>query len=661
MSRYILLGAVSVAALAAAASAQTFHSPSDAASSIETVVVTASPLSGDADSTAVIAGKVDREQILQSGGSNLADALAEIPGVTGSGFAAGASRPIIRGFDANRVRLMEDGIGAFDVSDIGPDHGVPIDPLSAQSIEVVRGAATLRYGSQAIGGVVNAINNRVPQSLPDAASGEVSGAYGSDAGLGQAAVAGDLAAGNFAIHADGFYRIAGDYDTPQGRQDNSFFHGSGFSLGSSYFFGEANHVGVALVQYDARYGIPSDTTYIQMRQTKLLTRSTFDMGSDTFGALNVDGGYANYSHEEKNPDGSVNTTFKNKEFDIRAEQMIGAVGPFTSSAIGLQVQNRQYQALGEDSSYLFPAYTTSFAGFAFTEAPLTDGLRLQLGGRVEHVRVTGTPASGVYTERDFTPLSGAASLVYDAASWLKLGLTFSSAARAPALTELFARGGHDGPMTYETGDPVLKAERSNALEGTARIRAGKFTLDGSLWSSWFSNYIYGALTGRMCDDDGVCATGGGGELKELNYIQSGAHFRGGEAKGSYRLFDFSDGSLSAEIQGDVVRATLDGGGNVPRIPPWHFGGGLSWESKNFDAGVLAMVAGKQNQYGLYDTPTPGYLELNMHVAWRPLPGFEVALSGHNLTGDVQRNAASFNKDEILMPGRDIRLVLRQSF
>ncbi|MCX7058853.1 MAG: TonB-dependent receptor plug domain-containing protein, partial [Proteobacteria bacterium] len=138
--------------------------PEDA---LKPIIVTATPLSQDPDFLATIVDSVNRDQILRSGGANLADALADVPGVTGTSFAAGASRPVIRGFDANRVRTLEDGIGSFDVSDVGPDHGVPISPLSADRIEVVRGAATLRYGSQAIGGVVNAINNRVPAQLSD--------------------------------------------------------------------------------------------------------------------------------------------------------------------------------------------------------------------------------------------------------------------------------------------------------------------------------------------------------------------------------------------------------------------------------------------------------------------------------------------------------------
>src|SRR5882724_1105894 len=163
---------------------------------LEQIVVTASPITQDRNAMATIVGTVDRRQILQSGGASLADALANEPGVTGTSFAAGASRPVIRGFDANRVRVLENGIGSFDVSDVGPDHGVPIDPLSTQKIELVRGAATLRYGSQAIGGVVNAINNRIPDTLPDQPiHAEVTGAYASGADAGQGSAQLDAHAG----------------------------------------------------------------------------------------------------------------------------------------------------------------------------------------------------------------------------------------------------------------------------------------------------------------------------------------------------------------------------------------------------------------------------------------------------------------------------------
>jgi iron complex outermembrane receptor protein len=628
------------------------------------IIITASPFAASGDDTPTIAAKVDRKQILEAGGASLADSLASVPGISATGFAAGASRPIIRGMDATRVRVLEDGVSSSDVSDIGPDHGMPIDPLSAQSIEVVRGAATLRYGSQAIGGVVNAINNRVPTFLPTQNfSGEVNGSFSTVANTGEGSALADVKAGDFVLHADGFVREAENYDTPLGTQTNSFFHGYGGSLGGSYFFGpdSKSRIGLAVTQYDAKYGIPSDTTYIDMRQTKILGRASFDLGSGVLQTLNIDTSYANYKHDEDDPDGTIEATFKNKELDGRAELLLGPLGPLSNTAIGVEVQRRKFQALGADRSYLFPTTTQSEAAFLFTELPLTSTLKLQGSGRVEHVYADGTPASNVFTETNFTPVSGAIGALYSPNSVFKFGLTFSSTGRAPAITELFARGGHDGPDTFETGDPNLKIERANSLEGSVRVNTGRFTFEGSVYSTWFNNYIYGNLTGRTCDDDGVCSFSPDGDLKELNYLQQGAHFRGLEGVATYQVVKTDSGSLEVKAQGDYVRATLDDGSNVPRIPPYRFGGGLSWTSKTFDAGFLFLHSARQDDFGAFDTATPSFNSLNAQVALRPFrdhPGIELAVVGQNLTNDIQRDAAALNKDVVVMPGRNIRFVLR---
>ena len=628
------------------------------------IIVTASPIGHDRDDTPAIVAKVDAEDILRRGGASIADALSKVPGIAATGFATGASRPIIRGMDATRVRVLEDGTSGSDVSDIGPDHGIPIDPLAARSIEVVRGAGTLRYGSQATGGVVNVLNNRVPTSFPDKPlSAELNGTYGTVSDLYQGAGLVDVAVGDVALHADAFGRHAGDYDTPTGVQQNSFFRGYGGSVGGSYFFGSNHdsHVGAAVTQYDAQYGIPSDTTFIDMRQTKVMTRSSIALGSGLLQRFNLDGSYANYAHDEKEPDGTIDTTFRNKEYNARGEVLIGALGPVTSSALGVEYQHRAFSAVGEDSSYLFPATMESVAGYLFTDTQLADRLHLEASGRVERVRLNGTPRFGDATVRDFTPVSGAIGALYTVSPAIKLGATFSTTGRAPALTELFARGGHDGPNTFETGDPDLRIERANSLEGTLRIRSGGFRFDGSVYSSWFRNYIYGDLTGRRCDDDGSCALDGDGDLRELNYRQQGAHFRGVEGEASYDLVHTPHGVYRFNLLADYTRATLDDGRNVPRIPPYRIGGGLNWTGEKLDAGFNLIYAGRQNRFGAFDTATPGYVALDGQLALRPFashPNVELALVGQNLTNDTQRLATALNKDEVVMPGRRLMATLR---
>ncbi len=632
----------------------------------ETIVITASPLS-DPNYLSTIVDSVDRNEIVKQGGSNLADALANEPGITGTSFASGASRPVIRGFDANRVRILENGIGSFDVSDVGPDHGVPIDPLSAQQIEVVRGAATLRYGSQAIGGVVNAINNRVPTELPDKPFlGEVDGTYGTNANTGQGSALFDARAGQFAIHGDGFDRHTDDYDIPDGTMPNSFFRGDGYSLGSSYFFGDGDHsrVGAAAVHYDAKYGIPGEDTFIDMKQTKEMLRSSFELDAGALRTLNVEGGNADYEHSERDPAGTPLSTFKDDEWDARAETLLGSFGPLAGAAFGVQLQNRDFSALGEGADYLLPTTTKSDAVFGFAEAPFSETLRLQAGLRVEAVSVDGTPASGVATSRDFTPISGSAGLVFDASKVVRLGLTLASAARAPAQTELFARGPHDGPATFETGDPALDIERANSLEGSVRLATDKVSFDGSIWGAWFNDYILGELTGRTCDDEGICVPGDSQELKELNYAQSDATFRGVEGKSTVGLYENGAGRLQAQFFADYVRATLDSGGNVPRIPPYHVGAGLHWDGGPLDGGVFVRYSARQDDVGTAETPTPSFTSVDAHFGWRPWsshPDVELMLVGHNLTDSEQRNAVALNKDEVILPGRDLRLTLRAAF
>jgi len=665
------LRAVMACAGFSAVTAQAANAPNAAADPgepVKTVVVTANPLSDNPDDFATLVDSVSREQILRNSGSNLADALSDVPGVSGTTFASGASRPVIRGFDANRVRTLEDGIGSFDVSDVGPDHGVPIDPLSAQRIEVVRGAATLRYGSQAIGGVVNAINDRVPSKLPDQpVGGEVSGGYGTNSDSKDGAGLVDAATGPFAWHADGFVRRTHDYDIPDGTQGNSFFRGDGYSGGGSYFFGDEkdSHVGVGVIHYDAKYGIPSDTTFIDMRQTKELLRSSFALDWGPFKALTVDGGYGDYNHRERDPDGTVLSTFLDKEWDSRAELIMGKVGPLSGAAVGVQFQHKAFSALGEGADYLLPTTTRAAAVFFFGELPVTDRFRFQTGARAEQVRIGGTPVSDVPTTRHFTPVSASVGALFDASDSVRLGLTAASTARAPGQTELFARGPHDGPGTLETGDSGLKVERANSLEGSLRYKQENVTFEGSVWGARFDNYIYGALTGRTCDDEGVCTDDGDGELKELNYTQLDATFYGVEGKSTVGLASNASGKLEALFLGDYVRAKLSNdAGNVPRIPPYHIGAGLTWQSALWDGRVLVKYFSDHTDVATAETPTGGFVSLDADFAVRPIPanpGLELVLVGRNLTDRAERNSVALNKDVVLLPGRDVHLLFRLSF
>jgi iron complex outermembrane receptor protein len=401
-----------------------------------------------------------------------------------------------------------------------------------------------------------------------------------------------------------------------------------------------------------------------MNQTKLLLRSAF--GFDGVAQrLSVDGGWADYEHSELDDVGEVHSTFRDKAWELRAEMLLAGWRALSESALGAQLEQRDFSALGEGAEYLAPTRTRAQALFGFTEAKLAERLRLQLGARVETLNISGTPLDDVPTQRSFTPLSGSAGLVFEGSEQWRLGLTLSSAARAPAQTELFARGPHDGPGTFEIGDATLGIERANSLELSLRWRQGRLHADGSVWAAQFNHFIHGALTGRTCDGDGTCMDGDALMYREMFYQQRAARFTGVEAHADMDLMQIAGGLLELNLVGDVVRAQFTSdGSSVPRIPPWRFGVGLNWETQFVDATLRYRYAGQQNRYGEGDTPTAGFANLEAQLAWRPRlswPGLEVVLAGSNLTNSLQRNAAALNKDEVPLPGRDVRVMVRARF
>ena len=214
------------------------------------------------------------------------------------------------------------------------------------------------------------------------------------------------------------------------------------------------------------------------------------------------------------------------------------------------------------------------------------------------------------------------------------------------------------------GDPGLAVERANSVEGSLRVRLDRARFDGSVWAASFDNFIFGGLTGRTCSEDHVCVAGDSEELNELFYDQRGATFWGMEGQVTLDLYDTGAGLLQGRLLGDYVRAKLHNAGNVPRIPPYHLGIGLTWEGDRLASGVLLKYTGSQDKIGAGETPTKGFVSLDAHVACHPLasyPGLEVALVGHNLSNTVQRNAVALNKDEVILQGRNASLTVNMLF
>ena len=636
---------------------------------------------------------VTREQIARDQPRTLGDALFDRPGISGSTYAPGAaSRPIIRGLDNARVRIQENGVGIGDVSELGEDHAVPVNPLVSDRIEVIRGPATLRYGSQAIGGVVSAENNRVPTFIPrGGVSGQVTTGYTTvDNGrLGAASV--DAGGDGIAVHADGFRSASDSYATPQGIQRNSANESQGGSVGISAI-GDRGFVGVSFSHYDALYQIPGgaaaeNRTRLDPRQDRVLARGEYRPLEGPFSAIRFWAGGSVYRHDERGigEDGidAVQATFKNREAEGRLElqhvPVFTVLGTLTG-ALGLQSGRRVLSTQGE--AFLPPTESRANAVYLFEELAVGNGLRFQAAGRIEGARSSSTatqfpidylPVAGedplTYgLRRRFAPKSASVGALQDLPYGFVASLNGSYVERAPTAYELFSAGPHDATATFEIGDPTLRLERARTVEASIRKADGPLRLDATGYYTRYTGFIYKRETGARCDDD-FASCGSGEELRQIVYSQQNATFYGAEIGAQLDAVPVGNGWAGIEAQYDFVRATFDDGSAVPRIPPHRVGGGLFVRAEGWFARVNLLHAFAQTDVAPFETTTPGWNDLRAEVSYTkaldPLlhgaSEVTLGLQGRNLLDDDIRNAASFKKDEILLPGRNVRLFLTARF
>jgi len=633
----------------------------------ETVVITASPFAQNPLDVAASVSQITHQELIVSGGIGIGDALKNVPGVTTSGFAAGASRPVIRGLSSTRVRITENGVGSHDTSDLGDDHAVPVDPLASIQVEVLRGPATLRYGSSAIGGVVNAINNRIPIDVSEGTALEGIAGMSSNSIERLGGGIADYRNNNWAFHADALVRGADDYDTPEGTQLNTFAFGRSYALGGAYIGDGGSAAGFSFNQSLAHYGSPTQPGSDEVSHIELDTKSyngAMRLNSPLPGIMriNAQGGYTDYAHDEISDSEGPLAHFANKEWETRVEALHLPFGPITTGAIGIQFGNRDFSVTGPEADFLHPTTTDSFAAYIFEELTLSDEFSLQGAARIEWTGITGDTDALGFFDRKFTPVSYALGAVYKVAQDTSLFANVAGTQRAPNPVELFAQGPHDASHTFETGDPNLGMEKAFSIEGGIKHQA----LDGStatfsIYRTKFDGFIDGFLTGETCDEEGNCGPPGTGEFDQLFYLQHDAEFWGIEAQAHWHLFDIGSGRGGIDLQADYVRATLDDLGNVPRIPPLRFGGGLFFENEEVELSVSVLRVSEQDKVAVHETPTDGYTTLSASAVFHIYRGersdVDLALIGSNLTDSVQRNNVSFNKDFVLQPGRTFRLML----
>ena len=636
-------------------------------------------------------GVVEGDDLAQALRPQIGDMLAREPGVSATSFAPGVSRPVLRGFQGERVRVLVDGIGSIDASNTSADHAVAIDPLTAERIEILRGPASLLFGSSAIGGAVNIFDRRIPRSMPEAPLHiDAIANYGSAADERSGGASVDIPLGSrIAFHVDGAYsktndlRIGGYQSTPRLRTAGlalaADLRGRGDSAGADEVMAAANQfgtiagsatrswsagsgisiitdggsLGVSLGYLDSNYGIPGfpggeSGISIALKQWRADFRGEVVFGGGFIDRLRIRGGFADYQHAELEADGAVGTLFLNQGVETRAELVQATRGGW-SGASGIQYSFRDFNAIGAEA-FLPQNDSETFALFTLQDMRF-GAFGVQISGRYE--RAT-TVARAIGVSRSFNAFSGAAGLSYEFGSNSKVGVNLSRTSRAPSAEELFSNGPHIATQSFEVGDPTFGNESAWSIEGYARLRGGPVNVEAALYSSWFDNYIYARETGAT--EDG---------LPVFQYSQANVRYYGAELQASADLVHIGGFTLSGDVVGDIVRARLtSGGGNIPRIPPVRLRGGLELGSDTLTLRGEVEWSAAQKRTAAFETATDGFTMVNASAQWKPLGedgGVTLILSGNNLFDVIGRRHASFTKDFVPLSGRDIRLTARVSF
>jgi iron complex outermembrane receptor protein len=605
--------------------------------------------------TSVLAG----QDLTKALSSSLGDTLATQPGVASRSLGPAPSRPVIRGLDGDRVAILEDSQRMGDLSSQSADHGVTVNPAAAHKIEVVRGPATLLYGANAIGGLVNIIKDQIPTG-PHVG---YEGGFVSDVGTGarEGGVAGDVMWGNgrWALHAGGTARGSGNVRTPDGDVDNSQSRSGSADVGLSWTR-EKYYIGGSYGYDDQKYGVPvveGGEIELTPRRHELTFRSG---GKDLDGFLSsyrATVGVRRYQHQElEGPE--VGTTFRNHTLDL---DLLGGHRRFgrLTGAFGVSFGDRDFEAIGEEALSP-PVNQRNLAAYAYEELTWPH-LTFQFGGRVDRARYE--PEGGL-PARSFTNVSGSAGLLFRPAAAndaITIAASLARAARNPALEELYYFGEHAGNFAFEIGNPELESEVGFGIDVSMRWQTRR--VSGEV--TWFRNAISDFIFGNPLTDEQIEAEYGdevdADEFQVIRFEAADAVLTGVEAHTDVHLTE----SVIAEVGLDYVRATntsLDQ--PLPRIPPLRFRGGLRYQKNAFQAGGEIVAAAEQDRTFGAETPTGGYATAKLFGAYSWQTGAAVSTVTarvDNLTNERYLNHLSYIKDVVPEMGRSVKLIYALRF
>lgn len=639
----------------------------------EAEIVVTAPLEGSRIESLQGAEVLNRDDIVAQLNGGLGDTLDATPGISTTFFGAGASRPIIRGLGEDRVRVLQNGIGAIDASTASPDHAVTSDGLDAERIEVLRGSAALAYGGNAIGGVVNVIDQSIPTRTIDGFEGDLLAAYSSvDEGLQGAANVG-FGAGDFSFRLSASARETDPYETPVGEALNQWTSLRAFGAGAS-LVRDWGFAGVAIKTAQDEYGLlPEDPAepggHIELEQTRIETRGDFRINVGSFDRLDYGLQHSDYEHTEFEGDGAAGTVFTSEGVEGRLEAHHG--GDQIDGAIGLQFSDVDFAAEG-DEAFITATNTQDIGLFAVERYDL-GGWGLEGGVRFERREIDNE----TFGTRDFDNVSASAGVfMRPARNWF-VGATVARTERAPTAIELFSDGPHLATANYEVGDPDLGQETALSVEGSIRYDSGPLRFELNLYHIDFEDYVALVERGDVFWLDEVSDTSGfapdasdpgipgtADVLPVFAFTQKDATFTGGEIFVAARLFEANGVTYSADAAYDLVRAAFDGGGHPPRIPPSALTLGVEAEGEHWAGRVVMVDTARQNRLAAFETPTDGYSLINAGLTFRPAgeaSSWSLRLDGRNLTDEEGRVHSSFLKDEIALPGRNFRFTVLTSF
>ena len=608
---------------------------------------------------------LDGEELRGRQDSTIGETLSNIPGITTDRFSPLASRPVIRGLGGKRVSILENGVNAMDVTTISADHATTIEPIQAEAIEIVRGPATLLYGSEAAGGLINVLTNRIPENVPEF-GGSIYSSYGLNPLEKLVSMQTEGGHDKWAFHLDFTKRDARSYESKNGQVDNSFYDTANFNFGTS-IVDTWGFLGISYGHFDSTHGIPinpedpSELPFLESEQDRIDIAGNFKKplpGIET-AALQV--GYNDYTHTEFEEVGAAGTVFDNEQFDTRIELKHTKLGVF-DGVIGTQFGYKNLSAVGEEA-FLPKTKTENIAVFILEETDLTDSVHLDIGGRFDHESNDPSNASGI-TNDMFSISSG---LAWDINESTEVGITVGRSQRGPTAAELFSNGPHVATGTFEIGIRTLDVETTNSLDLVFNKTHGIWGWNVTLFTNYIEDFVF--LEGQDLNNDGTIDTvnetnTGAGEFQLLQYNQDGLFMYGFETSLDINLFKGNHGQLDLNLFGDYVRAELDDNGNLSRISPARFGSGLNYNYKKFSTGIdLTNILAQKNN-GRLETDTDGYSVLNMNANYNVLSGeqdLNIFLKLTNILDEDGRLHTSFIKDRAPIMGRSLMLGFQVNF